>query len=39
MDECNTKFKDIIRKSEKIEVTIGKLETKMKELQQKFQYL
>ena len=37
MDECNTKFKDIIRKSEKIEVTIGKLETKMKELQQKFQ--
>jgi len=37
MDECNTKFKEIIRKCEKIETTIEKLEKKMKELQQKFQ--
>jgi hypothetical protein len=37
MDECNTRFKEIIRKCEKIESTIEKLEKKMKELQQKFQ--
>jgi len=37
MDECNTKFKVIIQKCEKIENTIEKLEKKIKELQQKFQ--
>lgn len=36
MDECNTRFKEIIRKCEKIETTIEKLDKKMKELQQKF---
>ena len=37
MDECNTKFRVIIQKCEKIENTIEKLEKKIKELQQKFQ--